>query len=101
MYDCARQSVEIPASFVLACADANTTLTHLQWSGWGQTTAHATGDLLEKDCTPNCAEGKNVQYPASVTVSTIAAGRYTYMHVSAPQAPGGPYDYTLTPIGPN
>jgi len=100
MYDCTRQSVETPASFVLACGDANTTLTHLQWSGWGQTTAHATGALAENNCAPNCAQGRDVQYPASVTVSTIAGGHYTYMHVSAPQAPGYRSDYALTPLGP-
>ena len=101
MYDCSRQPVETPASFVLACGDANTILTHLQWSRWGQSPAHATGSLVENNCTPDCADGRDVQYPASPTVSTIAGGRYTYMHVSAPQAPGGPYDYTLTPLGPN
>jgi len=88
MYNCTRGSVETPASFTLACGDANAALTHLQWSGWGQSTAHATGDLVEKDCTPNCAQGRNVQDPASVTVSTIDGGRYTFMHASVPQAPG-------------
>jgi hypothetical protein len=100
IYTCTSQPVVEPASFVLACADANTTVEHLQWSGWGQATAHASGDMRENNCTPDCADGTDVQYPASVEVTAIEGGHYTWMHVSAPQAPGGPYDYTLAPSGP-
>lgn len=72
----------------------------LHWSGWGAPAAHAIGSLWENNCTPNCAMGRYIRYPSSTTVSALTNGRYTRLHVYAPQAPNGPFDYTIGPYGP-
>jgi hypothetical protein len=97
---CGRTAVSAPSRYTLACADGGIWLEGLRWSAWGEPTGHASGNLWENDCTPSCADGHYLQYPASVTVSRLAGGRYTWLHVSAPQAPGGPYDDTVGPAGP-
>jgi hypothetical protein len=100
MYTCTGAAVNAPTTFVLACGDYGIELEGLRWSGWGQSVAHASGSLLENNCVPECADGTDVPYPASVEVSNVAGGHYTWMHVSSPQAPGGPYDYQLSTNGP-
>lgn len=100
MYDCKRQSVSEPASFVLTCGDGTTSLDHLAWTDWGKPSAHATGQLAEVTCDPSCATGKQTQYPASVTATGLTNGYYTAMHISAPQAPNGSLDVSLDREGP-
>lgn len=97
---CDRSTVSTPATYLLACADGGVFLDALHWSAWNSPTATASGSLWENDCTPNCADGHYHSYPASVTVSALSGNRYTRMHVDAPRAPGGPFDYTIGPNGP-
>jgi hypothetical protein len=97
---CERTAVSAPSRYTLTCADGGIWLEGLRWSAWGAPTGHASGTLWENDCTPSCADGHTHPYPASVTVSGLAGGRYTRLHVSAPPAPGEPYDYTIGPAGP-
>jgi hypothetical protein len=100
MNTCTGQVVSAPSEYVLACADYGISLKGLRWSQWGDPVAHAAGDLWENDCNPACYAGHFVPYPASVEVSGLAGSRYTWLHVNAPQAPGGPYDYTIGAHGP-
>ena len=58
-----------PSSVVLACADANASFTHLHWSSFGGTTAHATGNYTFNDCTPTCVAGHVHSYPVVITFS--------------------------------
>lgn len=58
-----------PSSVVLACADANTSFTHLHWSSFGGMTAHATGNFTFNDCTPTCVAGHFHSYPVVITFS--------------------------------
>ncbi|MFD4635045.1 hypothetical protein ACFVYR_05480 [Streptomyces sp. NPDC058284] len=98
--DCGGQALDRPASLLLACGDGGSGLDALTWTGWGTPTARATGQGRERVCTPSCAEGREARYPVTVTVSGLAAGRYTVIRVDAPQAPGGSADYSLGPYGP-
>jgi hypothetical protein len=100
IYGCDGQPVVQPAGFVLFCGDAGQALQSLTWSGWGGPTATATGQLREKTCTPNCAVGGTASYSATVTVSGLAGGRYTSMHINAPTAPDPSSDFRLGPNGP-
>lgn len=97
---CDQRTVSAPSRYTLACADAGIWLDDVRWSAWGSPTAHASAKLWKNDCDPNCVAGHDVSYPASVTVSGLTNGRYTRIHVEAPQAPGGPYDYTVGANGP-
>ncbi len=43
------------------------------WSHWTASSAFAGGTLWADNCQPNCAAGHYVKYPASVTLSRVAA----------------------------
>jgi hypothetical protein len=66
--NCSHSQVR-PSSVVLACADANASFTHLHWSSFGGTTAHATGNYTFNDCTPTCVAGHVHSYPVTITFS--------------------------------
>ncbi len=57
-----------PSSFILTCADAGDVLADLHWASWGATAAFATAVEQVNDCTPNCASGKFIDYPALVAL---------------------------------
>ncbi|WP_020660022.1 hypothetical protein [Amycolatopsis benzoatilytica] len=88
-----------PSSLILTCADANTVLDDLHWSGWGSATAHATGTLRENDCAPDCADGKVVSVRTEVTVSGLSDGHYDRLQVTATPLAGDPHDYDLRTTG--
>jgi hypothetical protein len=100
IYTCGRRAVSKPATLDVTCADSNMNLLGLHWTGWGGPTTHATGTLLENNCTPDCATGTDIRYRASVTLNGFTHGQYTRMRIAAPSAPEQPYDFTLTKAGP-
>lgn len=99
--DCAGEPLVEPTELLLACGDAGAGLHDLTWTNWGEETATATGWESEKVCVPNCANGTEARSPATVTVSGLTGGRYTFMQISAPQSPNSPFSrYTLDEFGP-
>jgi hypothetical protein len=66
--DCSGQRQTRPSSFVLTCADANDALTALHWASWADGQAFGTGTETVNTCTPDCADGKLVSYPALITL---------------------------------
>lgn len=100
VYRCEGNAVAEPSWLNLACADQKMGVDRLHWSGWGEENAHATGRFWEDDCVPNCASGKLISVPTSVTVSGLADGHYSRMHVTATPPPAQPHDYRLTKTGP-
>ena len=65
--DCLGQQQTRPSSFILTCADAGDVLTALHWVNWGSE-AFGTGTEKINTCTPDCADGKFVSYPALITL---------------------------------
>ena len=55
-----------PTDLVLACADANSRLTDLKWSGWSNGRAKGVGTYEVNDCQPTCVAGKTRSYPVRV-----------------------------------
>ena len=53
---------------ILTCADANDALTALHWASWATGQAFGTGTEKVNTCTPDCADGKFVSYPALITL---------------------------------
>ena len=53
---------------ILTCADANDALTALHWVSWATNQAFGTGTEKVNTCTPDCADGKLVAYPALITL---------------------------------
>jgi hypothetical protein len=72
-----------PSQIVLACGDGNGVAQNLQWSSWSSQGASGTGDLNQNNCTPDCADGHFVAYPARFRLSekVVAAGRYYFTRV--------------------
>lgn len=74
-----------PKQVTLTCADANTGLSRLKWASFGGASAKASGTLETNTCKPNCAAGKVVRYPVSVTASrprSCGAGLSVYGKVA-------------------
>jgi hypothetical protein len=55
-----------PKLLTLTCGDGNTVLKGLTWSSFGGATATGKGTFVTNTCEPNCSDGKNVSYPATV-----------------------------------
>ena len=68
LFDCAHHGRVEPSDYILTCADAGSVLDHLVWSSWTAQQAVATGVHELNNCTPNCAQGKFIHYPAAVTL---------------------------------
>ena len=66
---CAGKVVVKPASYVLSCADANTYFTSVHWTTWTSRSATAMAMFVQNNCAPNCAAGKFIKYPATLTLS--------------------------------
>ena len=86
VYNCSTLSVK-PATIVLACADANQTLTHLKWTAWGTPRAHATGVLGWNTCTPTCAAGSWRTRKVNVTLSGLTKVAAHWLYTSAHLSP--------------
>lgn len=59
-----------PTSYVLACADYNAELVKIHWTSWSSEVATARATYSFNNCTPYCAAGKFVSYPAIVKLSS-------------------------------
>ncbi|MFF4325061.1 serine/threonine-protein kinase [Streptomyces sp. NPDC001591] len=98
---CFGDYLEEPESILLHCGDGKGTLKGLTWSDWGLSTAHASGQEWMVICRPNCANGSEVHYPTTVTLTGLVGGRYTTMQIRTPQSPYGPVSrYRLDSNGP-
>ena len=76
-----------PESFVLSCADGNSSLQDLHWKRWGDTSATAEGTFTTNPCEPDCASSKPVQQHVNVTATALSRGEagqaYTKLEVVA------------------
>lgn len=68
---CAQAVIVKPTSFVISCADGNSYLQKIKWSSWSSTSAKGTATYTENNCTPYCAAGKFINYPAKVMLSVV------------------------------
>jgi len=66
--NCLGQQQTRPSSFILTCADANDALSSLHWVNWAASQAFGTGTEVINTCTPDCADGKLVSYPALIAL---------------------------------
>jgi hypothetical protein len=93
---------------VLACADYGIRATQLTWASWSQTSASGVGVISEDNCTPNCAEGKFLPYPATFELSGLAIGSgepvFTNLQVDftagSPDVDGRTSDNFPLPVNP-
>lgn len=71
--NCAGRGVVKPSTFVLACADGNSSLTGLRWSRWGGSEGVASGTWRVNECEPNCASGRFTRTRGTVRVWRMRA----------------------------
>ena len=62
--NCAMKGQTRPGTYILACGDGNGYVSKLQWASWGSSAAFATGSYVFNICTPSCAAGHYVSFPA-------------------------------------
>jgi hypothetical protein len=83
LLDCAGKPVVRPASFVIACADANTELTRTRWTTWTASTATGTTRFGINFCKPYCAASKLSYFPrARVRLVAPKHGLFTRIVVT-------------------
>lgn len=99
VFTCAGRAVVRPASYVLSCADANQYFNGIHWTRWTSTVAVGTATFVQNTCTPTCAQGSFVRYPASLTLSVpkktpfgllFSAIRYGYTVTASSTLPLSP-----------
>lgn len=84
LFDCTGKAEVKPSTYVLTCADYGMMLEGMHWVTWRPGYAASTGTMHEKDCKPNCAEGKIITYPvdATLTGSVEKSGTHTYTKIT-------------------
>ncbi len=81
---CSSKSGAKPTTYVLSCADANSEVTHLHWSDWGDVTAFAEGTAKWNDCTPSCAAGTWKSKSVTVWAWGLQHNHYTRLSSNDP-----------------
>jgi hypothetical protein len=74
-----------PRSLILSCADANSMLTALRWTDWGDATAYATGQITWNDCTPACVSGHWKARPVTLWAWRLRDDLYTRLTSNDPR----------------
>lgn len=81
--DCTSPKVK-PDRIVLTCGDGNTFINGFDWQDWGGKRSHGFGTLHANTCKPDCASGKEKDYPVAVTLKkpkpTRCVGANIYMY---------------------
>jgi hypothetical protein len=67
--NCSNEGRFEPAAIILTCGDGTATANGLSWSQWDSTTAVAHGTVNQVSCVPDCANGQDVAYTATLTLS--------------------------------
>jgi hypothetical protein len=76
--NCERAEVK-PQRIVLACGDGAAIARDLVWTRWNSNEAAASGTVSQDNCTPDCASGKFIDYPARLKLSeTVRVANTSY-----------------------
>lgn len=60
-----------PQSMTMTCADGGEVVNQIDWRIWDSTIAMGTGTVTANNCDPSCADGLNIDYPATVLMDTV------------------------------
>ena len=63
--------MEVRPKQITNSGDGSGYVKDLVWTNWGSPQATATGTQALNNCTPNCAQGTYVDYPATVTLAGL------------------------------
>jgi hypothetical protein len=88
-----------PTEFLLACADANASVTDITWtSSTGATVVTGTGTFNLNQCQPNCALGSFTHTPATITLSNPTVSGIVFQSVTVVPTDGSA-QYTVSQPG--
>jgi hypothetical protein len=92
-----------PSEVIVACADANLRVEHLQWHTWKADAATGNGIVHMNRCEPNCAAGTDAELPAAVTLGKPVGGTFSELVVtwtgdSPDGRPTDTYELVTTPL---
>jgi Protein kinase domain len=85
-------ALQTEPSKIILSEDGSGYVKDLTWSGWGTGTATGTGTLEVDNCSPNCAQGHDTPYSATVTLTHLAPygdGEQAYSAIAI-SVPGSP-----------
>jgi hypothetical protein len=91
-----------PTTVYLACATGGISVVEIKWQSWGRSAAFGEGTLNVQTCQPNCAQGGESSYAASIEVSDPSAvsGVPVFQDVSVlPKGAAGPVESANHPGG--
>jgi len=94
---CTNEMQTKPA-IITPSADGAVYIRALTWSNWGAATAVGSGTLERDNCQPSCANGTDVPYPVTVTLSDLTPygdGEMAYAIMTI-SAPGNSYNQTFS-----
>jgi hypothetical protein len=81
--------------------DAGNIVTNISWSSWGSVSGSGEGTWHYDNCDPNCADGTETDYPASLIVSGASGGQFTSLEEIQSAPYGQTYTFTLPDRGLN
>ncbi|MGB3763308.1 MAG: hypothetical protein WA966_08795 [Ornithinimicrobium sp.] len=62
-----------PESMTMTCADGGLGVTQIDWRSWESAMALGTGTVTANNCDPSCAEGAELDYPATILMDGVVA----------------------------
>ena len=69
-FDC-EIPVHKPNYITLTCADGGIAVGEIKWQSWGVKEAIGTGVYAENNCQPDCASGKLIKTPVSISLTNL------------------------------
>jgi len=91
-------AMQTKPAIITPSADGAVYIRALTWSAWGGATAVGSGTLERDNCQPSCANGTDVPYPVTVTLSDLTPygdGEMAYAIMTI-SAPGNSYNQTFS-----
>jgi len=94
------QALRTEPSEIINSVDGSGYIKDIAWSGWGTATAKGTGTLELDNCEPNCGQGHDTAYAATVTLTQLAPygngeQAYSVMAISVPAAPSASRTFNI------
>ncbi len=71
--------------------DAGNIVSGISWTSWGAQQAVGHGTWTYQNCVPNCAQGSQTPYPATIILSQVENGKYTQLE----EVTSGPHGFTI------
>jgi hypothetical protein len=96
---CSSNVTREPSRLVASCADANSELSSMHWTNWGDATAFGVGVGRWNDCVPNCSAGHWRNEPVVAWAWDIKHNLYTHLESSDPRF--FPSNFVVAPYPPS